>query len=48
MLKIKQTDRMMIDEVFQRVKEERLHLISLKNRRQSWIGHIIKHKEQYP
>jgi hypothetical protein len=42
MLKIKQTDRMMIDEVFQKVKEERLHW------RQSWIGHIIKHKEQYP
>jgi hypothetical protein len=33
----------MNDEVFQRVKEERLLLKILKNRRHSWIGHIIRH-----
>jgi hypothetical protein len=33
------------DEVFQRAKEERLLLKILKNRRHSWIGHIIRHDE---
>jgi len=45
MLKIKWTDRITIDEVFQRAKEERLLLKILKNRRHSWIGHIIRHNE---
>ena len=36
MLKIKWTDRITIDGVFQREKEERLLLKILKNRRQSW------------
>jgi len=40
-LKIKWTDRIMKDEVFQRLKEERLLLKILKNRRHSWIGNII-------
>jgi hypothetical protein len=45
MLKIKWTDGIMNDEVFQRVKEERLLLKFLKNRHHLWIGHIIRHKE---
>jgi len=45
MLKIKWTDRMMKDEVFQRAKEERLLLKILKNRCHTWIGHIIRHNE---
>ena len=45
MLKIKWTDRITNEEVFQRVKEERLFLNILNNRRHSWIGHIIKHNE---
>jgi len=45
MLKIKWTDRIMKDEVFQRSKEERLLLKTLKNRRHSWIGHTIRHNE---
>jgi porphobilinogen deaminase len=45
MIKIKWTDRIMNDEVFQRAKEERLLLKILKNRCQSWIGHIIGHNE---
>jgi len=46
MLKIKWTDRITNDEVFQRVKEERLLLkIKKKNRRHSWIGHIIRQNE---
>jgi len=45
MLKIKWTDRITNDEVFQRAKEERLILKILKNRCQSWIGHIIRHNE---
>jgi len=45
MLKIKWTDRITNDEVFRRAKEERLILKILKNRCQSWIGHIIRHKE---
>jgi hypothetical protein len=45
MLKIKWTYRITNDEVFQRVKEERLPLKILKNKRHSWIGHIIRHNE---
>jgi hypothetical protein len=41
-LKIKWTDRIMNDEVFQRAKEERL---ILKNGRLSWIGRTIRHHE---
>jgi hypothetical protein len=35
----------MNDEVFQRVKEERLLLKILKNRQHLWIGHIIRHNK---
>jgi len=45
MLKIKWTDRITNDEVFQRAKEEIIFFKILKNRRQSWIGHIIRHNE---
>jgi len=45
MLKIKWTDRITNDEVFQRAKEERLLLRILKNRRHSWIGDISRHNE---
>ena len=45
MLKIKWTERIMEDGVFQRAKEEILLLKILKNRRHSWIGNIIRHKE---
>jgi len=45
MLKIKWTDRVMNDEVFQRAKEERLLLNILKNRCHSWIWHTIRHNE---
>jgi len=45
MLKTKWTDRITNEKVFQRVKEERLHLKILNNRRHSWIGHIIGHNE---
>jgi hypothetical protein len=45
MLKIKWTDRITNDEVFQRAKEERLLLKILKNRRHSWIGHTVGHNE---
>jgi len=47
-LKIKWTDRITNDEVFQRAKEERLLLkikINKKNRRHSWIRHTIRHNE---
>jgi hypothetical protein len=44
-LKIKWTDRITNDDVFQRAKEERLFLKNLKNRRHSWLGHIIRQKE---
>jgi hypothetical protein len=44
-VKIKGTDRIKNDEVFQRAKEERLLLKFLKNRRHSWIGHTIRHNE---
>jgi len=45
MLKVKLTDRITNEKFFQRVKEERLLLKILKNRRHSWIGHIIRHNE---
>jgi len=45
MLKIKWTDGITNEEVFQRVKEERILLNILNNRRHSWIGHIIRHNE---
>jgi len=45
MLEIKWTDRITNGEVFQRAKEERPLLKVLKNRRQSWIGHTIRHNE---
>ena len=45
MLKIKWTDRITNEEVFQRVKEERLLLKISNNRRHSWIGHIIRHNK---
>jgi hypothetical protein len=45
LLKIKWTDRITNDEVFQTAKEERLFLKILKNRRYLWIGHIIRHNE---
>ena len=35
----------MSDEVFQRMKEERLLLKIFKNRRHSWIGHKIMHNQ---
>jgi hypothetical protein len=46
MLKIKWTDRIMNEKVFQWVKEERL-LLKMLNKRQchSWIGHTIRHNE---
>jgi hypothetical protein len=46
MLKIKSTDRLTNDEVLQRANKERLFLkILKKNRRHSWMGHIIRHNE---
>jgi len=47
MLKIKWTDRITNDEVFQRAKEERLlfKIKKKKNRRHSWIGHTVMHNE---
>jgi len=45
MLKIKWTDRIKNEEVFRKVKKERLFLKMLNNRRHSWIGHIIRHNE---
>jgi len=45
MLKIKWTDRITFDEVFQRAKEERLLLKISKNRRHPWIGHTFRHNE---
>jgi hypothetical protein len=44
MLKIKWTDRI-TNGLFQRAKEERLLLKILKDRRHSWIMHIIRHNE---
>jgi len=46
-VKIKWTDRIMNDDVFQRAKEERLPLKTLKNRHHSWIGHIIRHNDNF-
>jgi hypothetical protein len=45
MLKIKWTDRITNEEVFQRAEEERILLKILNNRRHSRIGHIIRHSE---
>jgi len=45
MLKMKWTDRIMNDEVFQRAKKESLLSKILKTRCHSWIGHIIRHNE---
>jgi len=45
MLKIKWTDRITNDEVFQMVKEERLLSKNLKNRHHSRIGHTIRRNE---
>jgi len=45
MLKIKWTDRLTNDEVFQRAKEDRLLLKIVKNRRHSWIEHTIRYNE---
>jgi len=45
MLKIKWTDRIKNDEVFQMAKEGSLLLKILKNRRHSWTGHTIRHNE---
>ena len=45
MLKMKQPDRITIDEVFQREKEERLLLKILQNTRHSQIGHSIRHNK---
>jgi hypothetical protein len=45
MVKIKWTDRITNEKVFQREKEKRLLLKMLNNRRHSWTGHIIRHNE---
>jgi len=45
MLKIKWTDRLTNDKVFQRAKVERILLQILQNRRHSWIGHTVRHIE---
>jgi predicted CoA-binding protein len=45
MLKTNWTDRLTNGEVFQRAKEERLLFKILKNRRHSWIWHVIRHNE---
>jgi hypothetical protein len=45
MLKIKWTDRITNDEVFQRAKEERLLLKILKNGCHSRMGHTIRRNE---
>ena len=42
-LKIKWTDRIKNDEVFQRAKEDRLLLKIFKNRCHSWISRTIRH-----
>jgi len=44
MFKLKWSDRIKNDEVFQRAKKERLLLKNLKNIRHSWIGNTIRHK----
>jgi len=45
MLKIKWTDRITNDEVYQRAKGERLFIKIFKNRRHLWIGDTIRHNE---
>ena len=45
MLKIKWTDKIKNDEVFQRTEQERLHLNIKKNRCQSWIGYKVRHNK---
>jgi len=45
MLKIKWTDRIKNNEVFQRMKDERLIFKILKNGRLSGVGHTIRHNE---
>ena len=45
MVKIKWTDRITNDEVFQRAKGERLLSKILKNRHHPLIGHTIRHNE---
>jgi len=45
MSKIKWTDRITNDEVFQRVKKETLLLKILKNGHHSWLGHTIRQNE---
>jgi hypothetical protein len=45
MLKVKWTDRITNDEVFQRAKKNRLLLKILENRRHSWIGHTVRGNE---
>jgi len=45
MLKIKWTNRIKYEEVFQRTEEERLLLKLSKNRRHLWIQHTIRHNE---
>jgi len=45
-VKIKWTERIRNDEVYQRAKEERLLLkIKKKNRPHTWIGHTIRDNE---
>jgi len=43
MLKIKWTDRIRNNEVFEWAKEERLLLKFSKNRRHSWMGNTVRH-----
>ena len=45
MLKIKWTDRITNDEIFQRAKKERLLLKISENISLSWIGHTIRRNE---
>jgi len=45
MLKMKWTGRITNGEVFGRKKEERLLVKMLISRRQSWIGHTVRHNE---
>jgi hypothetical protein len=45
MLKIKWTDTMTNDKVFQRVKEEKVLSRILKNRCHSWIWHTVRQNE---
>jgi hypothetical protein len=45
MLKIKWTDRLTNDKVFRGLKEKRILLKILQNRRHSWTGHTVRHSE---